>query len=173
MTLADEVLRGLSKQNAILANPEQRMDIAQAIGHVFTPGMNDADSRDAIKKAAEALLGKATVQPNETASDNIGEIYVFNIIWITRGAVFATETHHISFDDTRDERDIEDFLVLDSKSNFRLVEQSSWVCITNNVAFDALEDAITVRFLGRRMGQITEIGRFNVANMRQKISQKA
>lgn len=172
MTLADEVLRGIAKRHPELSDPERRLEVAQAVSHEYVSGRPDAENREAIRKAAESMMDVVADVPQKPQSDNIGEIYVFNILWFDRGAVFATETHHISFADKQDGRDIEEFLVLESESDFRLVEGSSWMCVANNVPFEVLDEATTVRFLGRERGLIAEIGKFNVGDMRQKVSQQ-
>jgi hypothetical protein len=169
MTLADDVLRGIAKRHPELSDPERRLEIAQALGHDYVSGRPDAETRVAIRKAAEALMRCAPDVPQETRSENIGEIYVLNILWFTRGAVFASETHHVSYADKQDGRDIEEFLVLESENDFRLVEGSSWACVANNVPFEVLDDTATVRFLGRERDRIVELGRFNVADMRRKV----
>lgn len=170
MTLADEVLRGLAKRHSELSDPERRLEVAKAVGHAYVVGQAEAENREAIRTAAEAMMGSGgDYAPTECQSDNIGEIYVFNILWFSKGAVFATETHHISYANKQDGRDIEEFLILERDKDLRMVEGSSWACIANNVPFDVLDDETTVRFLGRHDGRIEELGRFNVAEMRRKL----
>lgn len=170
MTLADEVLRDLAKRHTELSDPERRLEVTKAVNSAYVVGRSEADNREAIVAAVEAMMDKdGGNASSESTSENIGEIYVFNVLWFAKGAVFATETHHISYANKHDGRDIEEFLVLESDKNFSMAEGATWSCIANNVPFEVLDDETTVKFLGRRGGMICEMGRFIVADMKRQL----
>jgi hypothetical protein len=165
MTMVDDVMRGLAKAYPELSDPERRLEISRAVEVTYSADRPETVNRDAIQKAAEALLKPAVAEPRMRAE--IGEIYVYNIAWMERGAVFATEVHHISSGEDRDA--IEEFLAENSKVDRNDEEGVSWVSITNNVPFDILTDDTVVRFVRYERDGLADIGQITVAEMRDRV----
>ncbi len=165
MTVADEVLRGLVKRHSELGDPERRLEIAHAVAEVYSVNRTDTENKDAIRTASEALLGSGSARPSPPSE--FGEIYVYNIAWLERGAIFATESHHISSPENRGsiEQHLADSSDVDGSGN----EGVSWVAVTNNVPFDILTDDTVVRFLARPSARMEEIGRISVSEMRKNM----
>lgn len=165
MTMADDVLRGLMKRHSELRDPERRLELAHAVATVYSADRLDSENKDAIRTASEALLGSEPARPS--IPSEFGEIYVYNIAWLERGAIFATESHHIS--SPENQGSIERFLSDNSEVERSGDDGVSWVAVTNNVPFDILTDDTVVRLVASPKGRMKEIGRMSVAEMRQNM----
>ncbi|MBY3433762.1 hypothetical protein HFN89_06320 [Rhizobium laguerreae] len=171
-TMAETVIRSLAATYPQLEDPERRWELSQAIASRYVPTRGDGENRAELRQAAEQFLtaSKSIEQPAAT-SENGAEVYAFNIIWMEHGAVFATETHYVSFPDRRDTEQVEKYLAETGKCGIDGTvnkESVTWVSIVNNVPFEVLSDAISIRFIGGNGGVMAETGTIRVSAMRQR-----
>jgi hypothetical protein len=177
MNLADTVTKSLATTYPELGDPERRWELADAIANSYEAKRGDAENRAELRKAAEEYLKESGAADEQTAaaSEQGADIYAFNLIWLKHGAVFATETHYVSYADRRDEEEIETRLALTGigKDGVIAEEGVRWVLIVNSVSFETLADDISIRFFGRNHGKmdgrIEETGRISVAAMRERL----
>jgi hypothetical protein len=178
MNLADTVTKSLAVTYPELGDPERRWELAHAIANSYEPKRGDAGNRAELKKAAEKYMKEIGAADAQTtaASEQGADIYAFNLIWLKHGAVFATETHYVSYADRRDEEEIEFRLALGGRygaDGTIGADGVRWVLIANSVLFETLADDISIRFFepnqGRMDGKIVETGSISVATMRERI----
>lgn len=172
MTMVDATIKEFAKKHIRLSDPELRMEISQAVAHAYIPVRSDSENREALSKAVEEEIAKVAANLNDvpSAPENLGEIYVFNIVWIERGAVFSTDVHYVSFGDSQDTANIEEFLANNADNDSAVLDGVTWVSIINNVPLEVLPDDAIIRFIGHQNGGIAEIGSAGVADMRSLMS---
>jgi hypothetical protein len=170
MNMADTITKSLAATYPELGDPERRWELAEAIANIYEPKRGDAENRTELRKAAEEHMkasGAADAQSG-AAAERGADIYAFNFIWMRNGAVFATETHYVSYPNQRYEDYIEHELAESGigKQGVMYEEGVRWQLIANNVAFDTLDNDISIKFYGKGSGRPGEV---TVGELRERL----
>ncbi|MCS4089050.1 hypothetical protein [Rhizobium sp. BK176] len=177
MNVADTVTKSLTAAYPELGDPERRWELADAIANSYDPKRGDFENRAEMRKAAVEYMkatGAADAQ-SAAESEQGADIYAFNLVWMRHGAVFATETHYVSYPDRRDEEEIETRLALTGIGKDGVIGEDGvrWMLIANSVSFDTIDDEISIRFFsrnnGKMDGRIEETGRVTVGELRERL----
>jgi hypothetical protein len=176
MNLANTVTKSLAATYPELADPERRWELADAIAYSYDANRRDAANHAELKAAAEHYLETSGVHKAEaSAKSKSADIYAFNLIWMKHGAVFATETHYVSYAHGEDEEEIATKLALTGKGSDGVIVEDGvrWELIANSVSFETLADDISIRFFGENHGtmngEVEETGRISVGELRERL----